>query len=641
MKANKLIKETSPYLLQHAYNPVNWYPWKDEAFSKAKAENKPIFLSIGYSTCHWCHVMERESFMDKEIARILNEYFISIKVDREERPDIDSIYMQACLSLNGHGGWPLSAFLTPEQKPFFTGTYFPKKTTHHHPGFIDLLLKIKDIWENNKQGILDQAENIFRGVFLKDKNAKREKTDLIEKTYEYLLKNFDNQFGGFTAAPKFPSPHNIFFLLEYYLDTKEKQALIMSEKTLESMYRGGIFDHIGYGFSRYSTDKYWLVPHFEKMLYDNALLLSAYTKTYAITKNKLYKQIIEKIIVFLKRDMQNSEGAFYSALDADSDGEEGKFYLLSYKEIFDVLGDKEGKLYIEHFNISEKGNFEGRNIPNLINTTDITKEFNTENLYDYRQKRETLHCDDKILTSWNCLMIAALAESSIILKNNDNLKLAENAFLFLEKNLYKKDEIYASYREDSVSEFGFLDDYAFWIYACIWLYKATFSDKYLLLAKKVINTVINNFRDSDGGFYLNDENNKTLFWRSKETHDGAIPSGNSVMAYNLHYLSAYFEDSALLEISERHFIFMENEASKYLGGNSFLATALLKSKNFSKVICVLKHDSFEKYKDKLQSFDIIKILNKENKKYKLINNKTTFYVCKGSTCLPPSNTINN
>jgi len=639
LKTNKLLKETSPYLLQHANNPVNWYPWGNEAFSKAKTENKPIFLSIGYSTCHWCHVMEKESFMDEEVARLLNQYFISIKVDREERPDIDSIYMQACIKLNGHGGWPLSAFLTPDQKPFYTGTYFPKNTNHHHSGFIDILLKIKEVWENNKQGILDQAENIFRGVFLKGKNLKQNKTDIVDKTFDYLSKNYDKEFGGFTPAPKFPSPHNIFFLLDYYLAINEKEALKMSEKSLDAMYRGGIFDHIGYGFSRYSTDRYWLVPHFEKMLYDNALLISAYSKAYALTKNKLYSEVIEKTVIFLIRDLMHPEGAFYSALDADSDGEEGKFYLLSYQEILDVLGEKDGKLYIEHFNITKKGNFEGRNIPNLINTQDLTKEFDSEKLYNYRKNRESLHCDDKILTSWNCLMIAALAESSIIFKRKDYLKLAKNAFVFLEKELFKENKIYASYREEKISEFGFLDDYAFWIFACIWLYKATFLDEYLLKAKNITNIVINNFRDSEGGFFLNDESNKSLFWRSKETHDGAIPSGNSVMAFNLHFLSVYFEESDLTETSERHFLFMENEATRYLGGNSFLALAVLKSRNFSKVICILKDDSLEEYKDVLEKYDIVKVLKNETKFYKVINNKTTFYICKGSKCLPPSNTL--
>ena len=373
---NRLINEKSPYLLQHAYNPVNWYPWCEEAFEKAEKENKPIFLSIGYSTCHWCHVMERESFEDNEVANVLNENFISIKVDREERPDIDTIYMDTCQLLTGHGGWPLTIFALPNKKPFYAGTYFPKEDTQYMNGLITLLNKIISIWKDSKDKILESADEIvktlhtmteFGEVKTNNSNKINVKSEFLEDAFYTFKSSFDSKYGGFGDKPKFPTPHNLWFLLEYYKATNDTEALNMVEITLDAMYAGGIYDHIGFGFSRYSTDRFWLVPHFEKMLYDNALLAILYSKAYEITKKEKYKSVANEIFTYLLRDMHDENGGFYSAEDADSEGIEGKFYVWSLDEIYQVLGKDDGEKFASYFNITEKGNFEGFNIPNLIN----------------------------------------------------------------------------------------------------------------------------------------------------------------------------------------------------------------------------------------------------------------------------------
>lgn len=393
---NHLKNQTSPYLLQHASNPVEWYPWCDEAFNKAKAENKPIFLSIGYSTCHWCHVMAHESFEDTHIAEILNRYFISIKVDKEERPDIDSIYMSVCQAFTGNGGWPMTIFLTPEQKPFFAGTYFPKTTIYGQPGLKELLLIISEKWKYDKDELLKTADKIVS--ILKKEPAADDSInpELIDEAFNIYLNTFDNQYGGFGNTPKFPAPHNLLFLMRYYEKNNDKRALEMSEKTLIQMYLGGMFDHIGGGFCRYSTDRYYLVPHFEKMLYDNALLIIAYCKAYQITKKEIYRDIAQKTASYILNEMTSYEGGFYSAQDADSEGIEGKYYLFEPSEIISIIGEENGKKFNNCFDISNAGNFEGKNIPNLLK-----KRLNRYRtlccipyVYEYRKKRYSIHLDD-------------------------------------------------------------------------------------------------------------------------------------------------------------------------------------------------------------------------------------------------------
>lgn len=477
-KPNHLIHEKSPYLLQHAYNPVNWYPWSEEAFEKAKAEDKPIFLSIGYSTCHWCHVMAHESFEDEAMAKYLNEHFISIKVDKEERPDIDSIYMAICQAFTGSGGWPTSVFLTSEQKPFFAGTYFPKTPRYGMIGFLSLLEKIHTAWKNNRDQLLESADEVIQSLNRTDAKTASQDIDLVEVAVRMFKQGFDRKYGGFGSAPKFPTPHNLLFLLAHYERTKEKESLAMAEKTLEQMYRGGIFDHIGYGFSRYSTDRYFLVPHFEKMLYDNALLILAYCKCFELTKNKFYLEVAEKTAQYVLREMTSFDGGFYSAQDADSEGEEGKYYVFSPEEIIKLLGDSLGSSFNEYCNITRAGNFEQKSIPNRLKDTGIQmseeqfQECRTK-IYEYRKKRYQLHLDDKILCSWNALMIAAMCHLYRVSQKIEYLDAAKKAESFLETNLTKNDTLCVSYREGKQGANGFLDDYAAYVFALLALYEAT------------------------------------------------------------------------------------------------------------------------------------------------------------------------
>lgn len=534
--SNRLKASTSPYLLQHSKNPVDWYPWGEEAFEKAKSENKPIFLSIGYSTCHWCHVMAHESFEDASTAELLNKNFVSIKVDREERPDIDSVYMAVCQAFTGGGGWPMSIFMTADKKPFFAGTYFPPESRYGMPGFQDLLLALSGHWKNNRSRLLESAEEIIKQLCTAeadDHNAGTE--DLIKKAVGIFSQSFDAVNGGFGAAPKFPAPHNLIFLT-LYAKLKHKDSVYqMVDKTLMQMRRGGIFDHIGYGFSRYSTDEIFLAPHFEKMLYDNALLMIAYAAAYSVSAESVYLDTCEKTAEYILREMTAPDGGFYCAQDADSEGVEGKYYTFSLTEILRVLGDEKGRAFAAAFDITERGNFEGVNIPNLLKSNDLTGNFDEERkqLYDYRKARAKLHLDDKILTSWNALMIIAMSLLFRVSGKETYLKAAENANQFIEKNLCRGDELFASFRNGRHSGNGFLDDYAFYIAALTELYHSTLNKNYLEKAKALCHETAAHFADPEnGGFHLCKTDDNELFMNPKETYDGAIPSGNSVMAYN-------------------------------------------------------------------------------------------------------------
>ncbi|MDS1029780.1 thioredoxin domain-containing protein [Bacillota bacterium LX-D] len=539
---NKLINEKSPYLLQHAHNPVDWYSWGEEAFEKAKREDKPVFLSIGYSTCHWCHVMERESFEDEEVAKVLNENFISIKVDREERPDIDTIYMTVCQALTGQGGWPLTIIMTPDKKPFFAGTYFPKNSRYRMPGLMEILQNISSAWDSKREQLVESSEKITTAVNTQMFTHRTGELDekVLDRAYNYFVDAFDPEYGGFSSSPKFPIPHNLFFLLRYWKLTGEKNALAMVEKTLESMYRGGIYDHIGFGFARYSTDNKWLVPHFEKMLYDNALLAIAFGETYLATKKPFYARVVKEIFTYVLRDMTSPEGAFYSAEDADSEGVEGKFYVWDPREIETVLGPALGSDFCALYDITSEGNFEGKSIPNLINAG-ITDKFQTERekLFAYREKRIHPHKDDKILTAWNGLMIAALAFNSRVLEDPGYARAAEKASAFLTKNLIRKDgRLLARYRDGEAAYAAYVDDYAFFIWGLIELYQATFKTDYLELALKLTADLLKLFWDEkEGGFYQYGSDSEELIGRPKELYDGALPSGNSVAALNLLRLS--------------------------------------------------------------------------------------------------------
>lgn len=559
-KTNRLAAEKSPYLLQHAHNPVDWYPWGEEAFNKAKQDDKPIFLSIGYSTCHWCHVMERESFEDPQVAELMNEAFIPIKVDREERPDIDSIYMSVCQAVTGRGGWPLSIMMTPDRKPFMAATYIPKESRYGMAGMLDLVPAVSSMWSKKREELLANADDIVSAI----SGSMRESTggpgldeNTLERAYQMLRNGFDPANAGFGTAPKFPTPHHLTFLLRYWKRSEEPMALEMVKGTLRAMRMGGIYDHVGFGFHRYSTDSRWLVPHFEKMLYDQALIAITLVETYQVTRDPLYRENAEEIFRYVLRDMRSSEGGFYSAEDADSEGEEGKFYLWTEEELAEVLGEVDAKLIKEIFMTSPEGNFldeasrthNGRNILHMrerqreiavrrgdnYEVLRRSYEDSRRKLFEYREKRVHPAKDDKIMTDWNGLMIVSLAKAARAFEEPAYAReAATTADFLLSRMLDPEGKLFHRFREGEVAVEAFLDDYAFLIWGLTELYQATFDTEYLKNALYLNDQLLVRFRDNmHGGFFHTAEDSEKLILRSKEIYDGAIPSGNSVCALNL------------------------------------------------------------------------------------------------------------
>ncbi len=558
-KYNRLIHEKSPYLLQHAANPVDWYPWGDEAFVTARSLEKPIFLSIGYSTCHWCHVMERESFEDEQVASLLNEHFVCIKVDREERPDVDHVYMTATQALTGQGGWPTSIFMTPDRKPFFAGTYFPKHGMGGRPGMMDLVRHIGRLWKEQAERLEADAEQATRQLEAYATMPAGEGVDLetLKSAYDALSRMFDPEHGGFGTAPKFPTPHVLTFLLRYWARTGEAHALAMVEKTLSEMRLGGLFDHVGFGFHRYSTDRVWLLPHFEKMLYDQALLAVAYVEAYQATGKEQYARVAREVLAYVLRDMTSPQGGFYSAEDADSEGEEGLFYLWSAKELKAVLGSRDADLFVKLFNIERGGNFRdqttgertGKSIPHLKAPLDELAEKHgfdahelkaliasmRDKLFEAREGRVHPLKDDKILTDWNGLMIASLSKAGRVLGEERYTTAASRAAEFVLAELRDGDgRLLKRYRNGDAGLPAHLDDYAFMTWGLLELYESTFEVKHLRAAVELTDTMLDLFWDDDGaGLYMTADDGEKLLLRSKEAYDGAIPSGNSVAALNL------------------------------------------------------------------------------------------------------------
>ncbi len=550
---NHLIHEKSPYLLQHARNPVDWYPWREEALQKARQEDKPIFLSIGYATCHWCHVMAHESFEDPEVAHLLNQFFVSIKVDREERPDIDQIYMSVCQALTGQGGWPLSIFMTPEGSPFFAGTYFPKSSRMGMAGFTDLLKRIENLWRTDRERILQGSGEIRRAIQREGQGrASGPALDLgiLKKGFQQFGKGFDETWGGFGVAPKFPTPHHLTFLLRWYRRSNDSEAGRMVEKTLEAMRRGGIFDQVGLGFHRYSVDEKWLIPHFEKMLYDQALLAMAYTEAYQSLGKSAYGEVTREIFTYVLRDMASPEGGFFSAEDADSEGQEGRFYVWKPDEVERHLGEVQGNLFSRFYGITRSGNFEegfsvphiSQNLPSFaerekIDMRDLEKDLGKgrEKLFRVREKRIHPLKDDKIITSWNGLMIAALGKGYQALQDPAYSQAACRAADFILNTMRTPSgRLQRRYRDREVAILGFLEDYAFFVWGLIELYEATFRVRYLEEAILLNQVMIELFWDEEGGgFYFTGHDNEALISRPKELYDGATPSGNSVAALNL------------------------------------------------------------------------------------------------------------
>ncbi len=664
---NKLGLEKSPYLLQHQYNPVNWYPWGDEAFDKAKKENKPIFLSIGYSTCHWCHVMAHESFEDDEVAELLNDAFVCVKVDKEERPDIDTVYMTICQATTGHGGWPLTILMTPEQKPFYAATYLPKNSRSGILGLMDLLAQVDKQWNTNPQDMLrtgDQIADIMKREFETSLDSSEVTKDLVNLAVTQFSQSFDHDYGGFGNEPKFPMPHNLMFLLRHAQLEKDEKSLFMVENTLKHMYRGGIYDHIGYGFSRYSTDAKWLVPHFEKMLYDNALLAIAYTEAYQYTKERIYKTVAQQIFEYIRREMTDPEGGFYSAQDADAEGEEGKYYVFTPEEINKVLENEDGSFFCEYFDITKEGNFEHANsIPNLIKANDLKSDNERivrlcNKLYVYRLDRARLHKDDKILTSWNALMITAYATAARVFQNEDYADVATRAVEFVNTRLTDNiGRLYVRYRAGEAAFMGHLDDYAFYCMALLSVYDATFDIGYLKQATTLTDKMIELFWDEkNGGFFLTAKDAEELIYRPKEVYDGATPSGNSVAGYVLQRLANLTANARYIQFADKQLSFLAGQVKDYPAGHSFSLIAFLQALYPSKeIVCVVSEkEDHQELKDYLaENFEpntVVLLKSEENDEvlrevadyiddYRMLNDKTTYYICENHTCMAPTNEL--
>ncbi len=577
MNLNRLISEKSPYLLQHANNPVDWFPWGQEAFDRAKSENKPIFLSIGYSTCHWCHVMEKESFEDEKVAGLMNEAFVSIKVDREERPDIDHVYMAACQLMAGNGGWPLTIIMAPDKKPFFAGTYFPKQTSFGRIGMVDLIPRLKQMWETDRPKLIQLSEEITAQLRHENTPAVPEEPaeSVLHDVFEQLKQLFDRDNGGFSEAPKFPAPHMLLFLLRYARRTDNRQATQMVTKTLDAMRDGGIYDHVGFGFHRYSTDAVWLVPHFEKMLYDQAMICIAYTEAFQATGNGHYRKTAEDILSYILRDMTSPEGGFYSAEDADSEGEEGRFYVWTHDEILKVLDHYDAEIICSLFNIRKEGNFleqatgqySGTNILHRKNQLHaVAKEKNltdteildrTEKalaqLFAARANRIHPYKDDKILTDWNGLMITAYARAAEVFQRPDFTDIAARAADFILTRLRTPDgRLLHRYRDGEASLSAQADDYAFLISGLIELHLATRESRYLEEALWLNRIFVAHFWDKDhGGFFFTADDGEKLLVRTKEIYDGAIPSGNSMALFNLLRLARITGDPDIDEMAAK------------------------------------------------------------------------------------------
>ena len=557
-RPNRLAYEKSPYLLQHAHNPVDWFPWGEEAFTRAQLENKPIFLSIGYSTCHWCHVMEKDSFSDPQVAQLINDTFIAIKVDREERPDIDDIYMYACQVITGSGGWPLTVILTPDKLPFFAATYIPRETTGNFVGLLDLIPQIENIWNERSDDLIGSAVQFANSLqmFASAGEESFDDESVIEEAYAQYREQYDGKNGGFGDAPKFPSPHILLFLLRYWKKKNDPHALTMVENSLKSMRNGGIYDHIGYGFHRYSTDESWRKPHFEKMLYDQAMLTIAYTEAYQATGNELYKDTAREIISYVLRDLTDPQGGFYCAEDSDSEGKEGKFYTWSARESSDILDDKDKDIAFRAYGIKERGNVEedltqehrGMNILfKTVSDNHLAKEFGVsqpqiqqrlekirEKMYTVRLQRTRPAKDDKILADWNGLMIAALAKASRVFDDSSYLIAAKKAAHFVLDTMHQADHlILHRFRDGEAAIPGYADDYAFMIWGLLEIYEADFDAAYFGHALSLNNYMVEHFWDEQqGGFFTSADYGEELLLRRKESYDDAYPSGNSIAFQN-------------------------------------------------------------------------------------------------------------
>lgn len=577
--ANRLQWEKSPYLLQHRDQPVDWYPWGAEAFEKARMEDKPVFLSIGYSTCHWCHVMAHESFEDGTVAAVLNREYVCVKVDREERPEIDAVYMAACQAMTGSGGWPLTVFLTPDQRPFFAGTYFSKEGRYGQTGLLELLGQVSRLWRQERRRLLEAGARITQVLQESAAVAGKPERLLLHRAYKLLQQSFDGRWGGFGAAPKFPTPHDLLFLLYYAEQTGEQQAGRMAETTLRAMARGGIQDQIGGGFSRYATDKAWRIPHFEKMLYDNALLILAYLRAYQDTGEAFYAGVARRTAEYLCRELMREGGGFFCGQDADSDGVEGKYYVFTPAEAAQVLGEADGAEFCRRYGISAVPNFEGGSIPNRIDATGEAwpaEDPRLRKLYDYRKARTRLHTDDKLLFSWNAWAVTALSQAGMILNEPRFLNAALQTYHFLEENMTGPEgRLFHRFRDGEAAYDGQLEDYACSALSLLALYRATFQPALLQAAKRRAAQFMERFGDpAQGGYYMYASDAEQLIARPRETYDGALPSGNSVAAVVLEALASLTGEERWREAADRQHRFMAGRMESYPAGSSFALLAL-------------------------------------------------------------------
>ncbi len=567
---NQLANESSPYLLQHADNPVEWYPWRDEALQRARKEDKPILLSIGYAACHWCHVMAHESFEDPQTAAFMNEHFINVKVDREERPDIDSIYMAAVVAMTGQGGWPMTVIMTPDCRPFFGGTYFPPVQRYGMPAFTQVLQGIAQAWQTQRDVVeksaVEVTSHLRRGAIPITTGATLD-ADLFDQALSNLLRTFDSKLGGFGAAPKFPPSMTLEFLLRMALERGDGMALTMAETTLKAMALGGLYDQIGGGFARYSTDERWLVPHFEKMLYDNALLARVYLHAWQVTGNPLYRRITEETLDFVARELRHEAGGFYSSYDADSEGEEGKFYVWSADEIRRELGE-DAALFCAAYDVTDRGNWEGQNILNMSRPlATVAEEFNMDpaeaaqrlaaaraHLYDVRTKRVWPGLDDKVLTAWNGLMLAAFAEAGVALNRPDYTAIAEQNAEFLRDTLRRVDgRLLRTWKAGSEARYnGYLEDYAYLADGLLALYQSTLDVRWFVWARELADSLLTHFiDDEDGGFFDTSDDHEDLLHRPKELQDNATPSGNAMASGVLLKLALLTGDGRYWDVAEQ------------------------------------------------------------------------------------------
>ena len=677
-KPNRLIKEKSPYLLQHAYNPVDWYPWIPEAFEKAKSEDKPVFVSIGYSTCHWCHVMEKECFDDDQIAALMNKTFVSIKVDREERPDLDAAYIAVCQTMGRNCGWPLNVIMTPDKNPFFIASYIPKDNRFGTVGMLSLVPQIGEIWKTRKEEMESIGKELREQIEQRTETTNENELDKsdLDNAYEQLLLRYDPENGGFGASPKFPSAHNLLFLLRYWSRTKEKTAWEMVEKTLRKMRLGGIFDQVGLGFHRYSTDAQWLVPHFEKMLYDQALLTLAYVEAYQASGQQKFRITAKETLEYVLRNLTSQEGGFYSAEDADSEGEEGKFYVWTQQEINQTLTPEDADLAINLFNIKFEGNYyeppkgnSGKNILHFCKPIDqlaaennltqdqlITKLAKITNaLFKSREDRVHPAKDEKILTDWNGMMIAALARASQVLGETRHLEAATTAAeFFLQKMKTENGLLFHRYVKGEKAVSGFLDDYAYLVFGLIELYEANFQEKYLQAASDLTMTMIEQFSDAKtDGFFFTSENTDKAVPRLKEIYDGAVPSGNSVALLDLLRLYQLTNEAAFENYAKRLLRTFTEEIRNQPIGHAFTLAGLefvlgptfrvviageLADKNTIEMIEALRKVYLPNFTVKIWVPKSVESTS-SNAVYEQIEGKTTAYLCRDKTCMPPTNNI--